>query len=427
MPNVYAQMTKITNASGRSDYISSPARQETILLHEKEMKYTWNFYHEYEKAKSQSGQKNNEAREIIIALPNQVASWEKKQMKELCDTLTKQLLKNYHDYEYAVHWNKNKTNLHMHLLFSERLPGTPTYKTYQRDIWQTSDGKMAKANSKGAVKTHSKGDLIYNKDGTPRLNEDVLTAKMTRFKAISFVQEKNNIIKDVFNQYHFKIDVQTKDSPYLSQRKLYKGASSDYIEMARTYNRYVKGYNEAVKQHIKLSPGQRKTYCDIRKTIEREIKQENRKEKKISTGAINCIKEIMQFVRQQVMKLQAKLKKVSVNNNVSEWWETNKERLTKILRNLRVDEKEEKQLQAKVTIAEQYISNKKELLENMRDKDHLGLINILPPKGDKAKKEEKIDLKQKEKGVEFLLKQAEQAIQTTRKIAKEHDELEIDR
>lgn len=49
-----------------------------------------------------------------------------------------------------------------------------------------------------------------------------------------------------------------KNNPYLSQKKLYKGASKDYLDNAKAWNAEVKRYNENVKQHIELEPIQLK-------------------------------------------------------------------------------------------------------------------------------------------------------------------------
>ena len=58
MPNVFARTTKISNAVGRSAYISNKThKQEEVLLHEEKMVYSWQFYHEYElKHQHNSGQ-----------------------------------------------------------------------------------------------------------------------------------------------------------------------------------------------------------------------------------------------------------------------------------------------------------------------------------------------------------------------------------
>lgn len=102
MPNVFARTTKISNAVGRSAYISNKThKQEEVLLHEEKMVYSWQFYHEYElKHQHNSGQAQNEAREILLPLPNGLASKlkdattekQREKLKEICDVLAKEII-----------------------------------------------------------------------------------------------------------------------------------------------------------------------------------------------------------------------------------------------------------------------------------------------------------------------------------------------
>ena len=115
MPNVYGQNTKITDVVGRSRYISGESdKQEEVIVHEKNMVYDWSFYSAYERENAhQENQRQNEAREMIIALPNELADKNKNQtsaeqkiiLKEICDELVNQIVGEGHDHEYAVHWN----------------------------------------------------------------------------------------------------------------------------------------------------------------------------------------------------------------------------------------------------------------------------------------------------------------------------------
>ena len=76
MPNVFARTTKINNAVGRSAYISDQThKQEEVVLHKAAMVYDWKFYHEYELThQKNAGQTQNEAREVLLPLPNELAS-----------------------------------------------------------------------------------------------------------------------------------------------------------------------------------------------------------------------------------------------------------------------------------------------------------------------------------------------------------------
>ncbi len=49
----------------------------------------------------------------------------------------------------------------------------------------------------------------------------------------------------------YDFDINDNRSPYLSQKKLYKGASADYIAMAKDWNAEVKQYNGRLKSIFK--------------------------------------------------------------------------------------------------------------------------------------------------------------------------------
>ena len=265
MPNVYARMTKIKNAVGRSqymtddpsfgrsDYISGKSgRQEEVVVDVKHMHYPWEFYQSYESEHAHQVQlyDQNVAREIVIALPNELAGQEKgtttddqkARLTEICEGLAKEIIGTDHDYECAVHWNHDRTNLHCHLMFSERRVNEEAKpKTYKKDIWTDPvSHKLMKAGAPGAVLAHRKGEIMHDADGSIRYDTAPLSAKDPRFKQKSFMRDRNLAIQKVMDQYGYHLDIQDKSSPYLSQRKLYKYANSEYKKAAAEYNSAVK-------------------------------------------------------------------------------------------------------------------------------------------------------------------------------------------
>lgn len=368
MPSVYGQMTKISNASGRSDYMQNPEKQEEVVLFKSEMKYSWQFHSDFEKQHSNSDKQNNEAREVIVPVDNSLYN-DRKKLEQVCDSLVKNIVGENHDYEYAVHWNKAHTNLHIHILFSERenvLEREP--KVYAKDIWQDRDThKLAKANAPNAELVHRKGEIQKDKDGNIKYKDEPFKAKDVRFKNHSFIQEKNEIIARTLAEYGYQLRVQTKDSPYLSQRKEYKGASKDYIENCRAYNSAVRKYNEAVENHIQLEPQREPIYIEQRAKIESAVKSENSKEKKISHGAIAIIDRLGEIIRDVVNKIRSKIKALSVTENFNEWYEQNQAPLIDQLQKLN-------QSEAKLSIssnllaqAKENVAEKKALLEEAKE------------------------------------------------------------
>ena len=324
MANVYGQLTKISDSRGRSAYLTGK-HQEEVVLHESQMEYDWKFYHQYEKNHKKNHDDNIEALEIIVALPNELYQ-NREKLKEVCDELCSELIEGNNDYEYAVHWNHNRTNLHMHLMFSEREKYEVLEpKIYKKDIWQDKDShKLAKPNAENAVLVHRKGDIQRDKDGNIKYNEEPLKAKNRRFNSSTFVQEKNHIISQVMERYGFDLAVQDKTTPYLSQRKLHKGWKEDYLENAREYNKAVRGYNKAVKEHIEIEPDQKDVYVAFRNQIESAVKDENRPEKKLTLRAVGIIRDMRDTIMETVQTLKVSLSAHNKVERLMDWYRGHK-------------------------------------------------------------------------------------------------------
>ena len=339
MPNVYSRTTKIHDAVGRSMYISgATGKQEEVVLHGRSMQHDWPFFAEYEKSHVHNpGQKQNEAREIVVALPNDLASTErngtsteqKETLSEICEDLALAIVGPNHDFEYCVHWNHDRTNLHVHMMFSERENTEARPMTYKKDIWKDPEtGRLAKAGSEGAILLHHKGDLQYDADGHIKYNIDPLTAKDRKFKNHSFMAIRDRQIQRVLHEYGYDLDIQDKSTPYLSQRKLYKYARDDYKKAASDYNAAVREYNAAVKEHLSIDPDQMDYYKEVRADVEAEVKTANHAEQKISQRAIDAVKEMAEKVEQFVRDAYKR-----IASDVSAWWDASKDRILAAFRN----------------------------------------------------------------------------------------------
>ncbi len=321
MANIYGRVNKITNVIGRSEYITDAKRQEEIVLHKSEMKYSWSEHSNFEKNNKKTNIENNEALEIHIALPNSLSK-DKEKLEQVCDDLALNIVGVNKDYEYAVHWNHNRTNLHVHILFSERENQLELeHKIYKKDIWHDKDThKLAKANAENAVLVYKKGDIQRDKEGNIKYETDVFKAKDKKFTEMGWVHEKNKIIESVMKSYGYELNYQDKDSPYLSQKKLYKGASTDYLEKAKEWNKEVQRYNEGVKQHIQLEPNQLENYKTIKKELLENVKEANAEEKKITPQAINLINDMANWVHQTLNQLKLFIKSKAKELKTIERW-----------------------------------------------------------------------------------------------------------
>lgn len=252
MAKVYTRVTSLNNAAGRSDYISNPDRQDHIFDAEKSRDFDWKEYAEFEKNNQKSSVKNNEARELVIALPNKLSELPSEKRKEIAHKLATDLLGNNRDYEFALHFNKPMTNFHMHLIFSEReVAPEAEIKRYKRDMWYDKEtNRMAKANAPGAELRFKKGQPMKNKDGSLRYDTQPFTKKDPKFKEKKWItHEVKEIIQQTLGEYGYKLELFDPDNE-IKQRKLYKGATPEYLEYAQTWNLNAKEINSEHKHRL---------------------------------------------------------------------------------------------------------------------------------------------------------------------------------
>lgn len=285
MAKVYSRVTKINNVTGRSDYISNPDRQEFIELTGKSSDFDWKEYAAFEKENQRSQEKNNEARELVIALPNEMSEkFNDDVLEEFSHDLAQELLGNNRDYEFALHFNQAQTNFHMHLLFSERKRiAERKPKVYKRDMWfDKTSNRMAKANAENAELRYKKGEVMKDKEGNVRYDDTPFTKKDKKFTERSWLKSHQKSIQKVLSEYHYVLDI--FDSKHeIAQKKLYKGASADYLE-------YAEHWNEGAYQVNKQLNQKRSTLLDeynVLKPIMNEYKFFVGKEKEMKQAEIN--------------------------------------------------------------------------------------------------------------------------------------------
>ena len=207
MAKAFARITRIGDSKGRSNYISNPKRQENIVLHSTEhMLNSWSDYSEYEQANKKNDKDNLEAREIVLHLPRDLDVYP----EELKDILDKYCLKtfgNNRDFEYAVHWNTAETNLHAHILFSDRERVTEREpKIYKKDFWYDKEtNRLAKANAPGAELRYKAGQVQVDKNtGEIKYNNDPFTKKDRYFKSQDFNEEIKKNQVEILNEHGYE-------------------------------------------------------------------------------------------------------------------------------------------------------------------------------------------------------------------------------
>lgn len=189
----FARVTKLTNIKGRGDYISNPARQEEILA--KSEPVDWTPYHQFEQENRKTSTRNNEGREVMVALPNDWAKLSPAELQNRAAAIAKTAAGKETDLQWAVHWNKSRSNLHLHVIFSERQkeknPGR-----WDRDVYLTSEGKVARR----------KADRAKDKDGNilPPVHrkgelKGSFTAKDPRYTARSWVPQVKSDLQSLMS------------------------------------------------------------------------------------------------------------------------------------------------------------------------------------------------------------------------------------
>ena len=197
-------MSKLSNIFGRSDYISNPNRQENILA--KSASIDRKPYQEYERTHKKSSKANNEGRELIIALPNNWSEFSEPELTAKMNELAQQLLPQQ-EYQWAVHWNKGHTNLHTHIIFSERNRAYGNNNdVWDRDIYLTQDGKVARRKSDRAVDKNGNVKPPVHRKGEPKdEGKPKFSVKDTKFKSQKWLQQVKDSVIDFYQKYGITI------------------------------------------------------------------------------------------------------------------------------------------------------------------------------------------------------------------------------
>lgn len=201
----YVRSVKLPDIRGRSAYITNKTgrhKDEDILCVGGPTS-DWLPYVQYEKQHQRSSAQNNEGRELTVALPN---SWgnliNRPLLKNRVENLAKKLLGKNSDYQYAVHWNSSHTNLHVHYIYSERIKHSQTNAKgatsdfYDRDIYLTNEGKIARKKADRAVDEQGNVKPPIHCKGEPKNVE--FSAKDTKYKSRAWLQEVKKVISRTF-------------------------------------------------------------------------------------------------------------------------------------------------------------------------------------------------------------------------------------
>ena len=225
---VFIQQSTLSNLAGRIDYIGSEDRQENLYA-------TYDtapegFWRDLARENQADFLKNGttgrciEAREFIIALPPELDRYQK---DELLRFFTNGYREKYGvECIAALHHNKKKNNLHIHMIYSERkeLP-EPEIKIATRNRFYDPDGKHVRTKKEA---TDDKGDLLPGYTMIPKgevYETHRFQRKDPKFKSKAFLNEAKEFFSQMMNTQlseRSQMQVFPKNSPYMATRKIGK-------------------------------------------------------------------------------------------------------------------------------------------------------------------------------------------------------------
>ena len=252
MARQFLRQNNLHNVVGRIEYIrGDTGKQEYMMafystMPDEDWKNLAQYNQERFKKNKKGFNKNKkcsaiEARELILHIPHEYAN---RDLHELAKLVGDDWKKRFGtDCCLAIHWNKTKTNFHIHLIYSERVRED---KVATRNMYYDSDWKKCK--KADAVNIIKKGDIVSKWD-----DKDV------KFKKKSFMQ---NTVKPYYAT-RFKLELYKDDGLHLKEQKEYKinpTSSIEYIELHDKiveYNKNVRTWNNMVDDVLERSP----EYC----------------------------------------------------------------------------------------------------------------------------------------------------------------------
>lgn len=292
----FVRLQTIPNVLGRLDYIfrqgafsTKELSEQLVYFHDDFGAENWKKLANFEIAESERlNVKTNQARELIIALPNSMKDQKdaETQYKQIASTLA-----SGQPYAFAVHWNKSKTNLHMHLLLSERqkLDVDREPKRYRQDIWAKEDGSRAlKVEDRHHI-MHKKGDIQYDKDGNIKYKNAENSGFSLKNKSMqkkSWLLEKKQDATKILTNLNYEISMFDAKEGMLAEKHEGKSNSaytqrikrenafirSQNAERAKTISRYKKQFNTAKSEFIEFKKDL-SSAVKAAKTLETDFRQ----------------------------------------------------------------------------------------------------------------------------------------------------------
>ena len=329
--NSFIEMAKLHNLYGRITYISSRAKQEhlyEVYATEPDRE----FWRELAKCNQEEFEKSGtngkciEARELMIALPESFINYDHDYLlKSMVDKF-----KEKYDVECfaALHHNKRKTNLHIHMIFAERKRlGQPVEKTATRNMFYDEQGRHVRTkkeildgdgNIRKGCKIIKKGEVYERK---------IFTTKDGRFKQESFLDEAKVFYTDLINQMVLddkdRLSIFDKNGPYLATKKI--GKNNPKAEEIKADNEIRMEWNRAVDRAIVSGVSETEVLelkkMEITDKVKESVEQNGSKPElfgDIVRAAVALLECLIAKVMQKVMDFAGKVVDNIVDDTVKE-------------------------------------------------------------------------------------------------------------
>lgn len=251
----FVRMTKLNNVRGRVNYITDLKRQENLYATFTNVPRKCWYYLAKENQRdfcnSGTTGKCIEARELIIMLPPSLIEYDHDKLLKYFTTVFAE--KYDVACQSALHHNKTKTNLHIHLIFSERKAlEEPERKIAKRNMFYDESGKHVRTkkeildedgNIRSGCKIIKKGDAYQT---------NFFETKNPYFKSNAFLKETKELFTEVCNDLvkneNEKLTVFQTGGPYLATRKI--GKNNPKAEEIKTDNYLRQEWNRMVDRGL---------------------------------------------------------------------------------------------------------------------------------------------------------------------------------
>lgn len=302
---------KITNGRGSIKYITHDSKGEILASYSTQSMQEWEILFDFNQQKfeeeKQKGnwttvQKNKngkiaqtiEAHMFVVALPNEMAQYPCKYKGQVINNdmeLAKAIANDWKstygtDCYVSLHWNKEHTNFHAHILVSERTKKeSHEIKRAKRNRYYNAAGKECK--KADAVRVVHKGDIISGQNELYESGKIDLKSK----KALERIKEH---YAELLGTELFKDDglhIPQQHLPRINERSSEK-VLEDY-ERKREYNAAVKEFNDIVDT-LKENRHEEILNNEI-KPIVSEVKRQRRYRKRYLEESVIHLRETFKY------------------------------------------------------------------------------------------------------------------------------------